>query len=106
MDECFFWSWRFFMSEIIKSDCYQVFFEGVDIGLCRSDISLLDSLEVKGLNIPSLCRKGQCGCCKIILLRGHVHQNNQTSLTDDEIKENVILACCSYPKSDAEFELY
>lgn len=91
---------------ITESDGYQVVFEGVDVGSCSSNSSLLDSLESKAVNIPSLCRKGQCGCCKILLLRGSVHQNSQAALTKGEIEENVILACCSYPKSDIEIELY
>ncbi|MGE2835059.1 PDR/VanB family oxidoreductase [Mycobacterium sp. SMC-4] len=60
-----------------------------------SGVSLLDALESRGIAVPSLCRRGVCGECRIPVVRGVINHRD-LYLTDDE-KEvgNVMMACVS-----------
>lgn len=92
----------------IEMECkrYKVTLDGIEIGCFCSEESLLEGFENRQINIPSLCRKGTCGCCKMLLLKGKVKQENQSALTDEEMEESIILACRSYPREDIEVEIY
>ncbi|MEE4408235.1 MULTISPECIES: 2Fe-2S iron-sulfur cluster-binding protein [unclassified Serratia (in: enterobacteria)] len=89
-----------------KNAHYQVILDGEDTGSFCAEKSLLDNFESKGIDIPHLCRAGKCGCCKMLLVKGEVRHGKQSALAEDELEENIILACCAYPLSDIEVELY
>lgn len=61
---------------------------------------LLDQAEQAGINIPSACRSGQCGCCKVKLISGEVEKLSEQGLTDLEKKQGYVLACSCIPQSD------
>ena len=47
--------------------------------------------------IPSGCTFGVCGTCKIRKVSGQVHMVHSGGISDDDIEEGYILACCSKP---------
>ena len=57
-----------------------------------------------GLHIPSACLFGVCGTCKVKKLSGEVHMVHSGGITDDEIEEGYVLACCSNPLGEVVVE--
>jgi len=68
----------------------------------NQSISLLDTSLKAGLNIPSACQFGVCGTCKVKKVSGDVHMVHNGGISDKEIEDGYILACCSHPLSDVE----
>ena len=71
-------------------------------------MSFEDKLAVakrSGLNIPSGCTFGLCGTCKIRKTAGEVHMVHNGGISDDDIAEGWILACCSHPMGRVEVEV-
>jgi len=64
---------------------------------CDQTDTLLAVAKAAGLNIPSGCTFGLCGTCKIRKLEGEVHMVHNGGISDDDIAEGYILACCSKP---------
>lgn len=61
---------------------------------------LLDQAEQAGVHIPYSCRGGQCGCCKVKLLKGEVNVLKSDALSDSEKEQGYLLACSCIPLSD------
>ncbi len=61
--------------------------------------TILDAAESAGLEIPSMCRGGVCGTCRVQLLQGEVDGKFDT-LDAGERGEGFILACVAQPRSD------
>ena len=66
--------------------------------------SLLDQAEEAGIFIPSGCRAGVCGACKVTLIQGEVERDSEIPLSEKEIEQGTILACSCIPKSDCTIE--
>lgn len=64
---------------------------------CDSSETVLAVARRSGLNIPSGCNFGLCGTCKVQKLSGEVTMVHNGGISDDEIAEGMILACCSKP---------
>lgn len=63
-------------------------------------LNLSQSLGMQGLRVPTGCGAGQCGTCKLKLLSGEVEMTQNGGLSEREVAQGFILACCSKPKSD------
>ncbi|MEI6896469.1 MAG: MOSC N-terminal beta barrel domain-containing protein [Psychromonas sp.] len=61
---------------------------------------LLDQAEQAGIIIPSSCRGGKCGRCKVKLVAGEVVTLNNEALSEAELAQGYILACSCIPLSD------
>ncbi|MEM6624717.1 MAG: hybrid-cluster NAD(P)-dependent oxidoreductase [Pseudomonadota bacterium] len=59
--------------------------------------TILAAAKANGLNIPSGCTFGVCGTCKVRKTEGDVHMVHNGGISEDEIAEGYILACCSHP---------
>ncbi|GAA4217576.1 ferredoxin-NADP reductase [Sagittula marina] len=64
---------------------------------CAETETLLGAARTAGLAIPSGCTFGVCGTCKIKKTEGTVHMVHNGGITDEDIEDGYILACCSNP---------
>lgn len=67
--------------------------------------TLLAVARRAGLNIPSSCNFGLCGTCKVRKLSGEVAMVHNGGISDDEIAEGVVLACCARPQGTVVMDL-
>jgi ferredoxin-NADP reductase len=63
--------------------------------------TILDAAERCGVPIPSSCRQGRCGTCRVTKLSGEVSMPGQEALSADEAASGEVLACIGQPRSDA-----
>lgn len=71
---------------------------------CTSNETLLVAMERAGINAPSLCRVGECGFCRSILLEGKVKMIGGLQ-REAEKNNDYIHPCISYPESDIVLRL-
>ncbi len=64
--------------------------------------NILKLAELNQVTIPSGCRAGLCGRCKVTLLEGEVDQKITTALTDEDKAQGKVLACCCRALSDVK----
>jgi len=64
---------------------------------CSETDTVLAVARSAGLVIPSGCTMGICGTCKVLKTDGQVHMLHNGGITDEDIEEGYILACCSNP---------
>ena len=72
---------------------------------CAETDTVLAVAKRSGLNIPSGCTFGLCGTCKIRKTAGDVHMVHNGGISDDDIAEGWILACCSNPMGPVTVEV-
>ncbi|WP_442772283.1 2Fe-2S iron-sulfur cluster-binding protein [Paenirhodobacter enshiensis] len=72
---------------------------------CAETDTILAVAKRSGLNIPSGCTFGLCGTCKIKKVSGEVHMVHNGGISDEDIEEGYILACCSNPLGRVEVEV-
>ena len=72
---------------------------------CSETESILNVARDAGIVIPSGCTFGVCGTCKIRKNAGEVQMVHSGGITDDEVEEGYILACCSYPKGEVSLDI-
>ncbi len=85
----------------------KVFFKQIPLPIeiiADTNQDLLKTLISNGVNIYASCGgKGSCGKCKIKVLSGEYKTENSRYILDE--KENIILACKSFPVSDISVEI-
>jgi ferredoxin len=63
-----------------------------------ADASILEILELEGVNVPSSCQQGVCGTCETKVLNGEIDHRDMV-LTDYEKKTGQsMMICCSRAK--------
>ncbi len=62
--------------------------------------SLLDLAESAGITIPSACRSGHCGECKVRCVSGDVQMTINDGLSADEIADGYVLTCVAAANGD------
>lgn len=72
---------------------------------CTETDTVLVAAKAAGLNIPSGCTFGVCGTCKVRKTEGDVHMVHNGGISDDDIEEGYILACCSNPIGRVSVEI-
>lgn len=72
---------------------------------CTETDTVLAVAKANGLNIPSGCTFGLCGTCKIRKTAGEVHMVHNGGITDEDIEDGYILACCSHPMGAISVEV-
>lgn len=72
---------------------------------CQETDTVLAVAKRAGLNIPSGCTFGLCGTCKVRKTAGEVHMVHNGGISDEDIAEGWILACCSNPRGLVELEV-
>ena len=66
---------------------------------CAPGETVLQAVRRAGLNPPSACEDGYCGCCMARLLHGRVEMARCHALEPDEVAEGWILTCQSHPQT-------
>lgn len=69
--------------------------------------NLLAAMEIKNKKgIKVGCRKGGCGLCKILVLKGDysLRKMSRRHITEQEQTQGYALACCLFPSSDLVIE--
>ncbi|MCP9484090.1 hybrid-cluster NAD(P)-dependent oxidoreductase [Shimia sp. CNT1-13L.2] len=77
---------------------------GVTAKVAETETVLAAARSV-GLNIPSGCTFGVCGTCKVKKTEGEVHMVHNGGISEDDIAEGYILACCSNPLGKVAVEV-
>ncbi|MFN3130904.1 2Fe-2S iron-sulfur cluster-binding protein [Roseibium sp.] len=72
---------------------------------CSETDTVLAVAKEAGLNIPSGCTFGVCGTCKVKKVSGDVHMVHSGGISDEDIEDGFILACCSNPIGTVEVEV-
>ncbi len=66
----------------------------------REGETVLHAAKRTGLEPPSSCESGFCGCCMAKLVRGKVHMLHNDFLSEAELAEGWVLTCQSVPDTD------
>lgn len=77
---------------------------GVAAKVAETD-TILAAAKANGLNIPSGCTFGVCGTCKVRKTEGDVHMVHNGGISEDDIANGYILACCSHPLGKVAVEV-
>ena len=72
---------------------------------CDETDTILQVAKGAGLNIPSGCNFGVCGTCKVRKVAGNVHMVHNGGISEDDVAEGFILACCSRPIGSISLDL-
>ncbi len=72
---------------------------------CAQTDTVLAVARANGLNIPSGCTFGLCGTCKVKKTAGEVHMVHNGGISDEDIEDGYILACCSNPMGAVTVEV-
>lgn len=64
---------------------------------CAETDTVLAAAKSAGLVIPSGCNMGICGTCRVLKTEGQVHMVHNGGITEEDIEDGYILACCSKP---------
>lgn len=72
---------------------------------CHETDTVLAVARASGLNIPSGCTFGLCGTCRIKKRSGEVHMVHNGGISDEDIEDGYILACCSHPIGPVSVEV-
>ncbi len=67
--------------------------------------TLLSLAKKARLNIPSGCNMGLCGTCKVKVQSGKTHMVHNGGISEEDIVEGYVLACCSHPMGDVVIEM-
>lgn len=71
---------------------------------CEPDETLLQAARKAGVRILSVCEMGLCGTCKVMKTSGDVVMQHNGGITEEEILDGYVLACCSKPTTSVEIE--
>ncbi|MFD8320605.1 FAD-binding oxidoreductase [Kitasatospora purpeofusca] len=71
----------------------------------RRDRPLLDALEDAGIRPEAACRSGECGLCRIRVVKGHVHTATEARLRLSDERFGYTHSCVAYPITDTELDL-
>lgn len=73
-------------------------------GLCSADQTLLDCARELNVDLVSICGgAGTCGHCRVQIISGDVSERTSEDasvFTEEELAQNMRLACKTYPRSD------
>ncbi|PIQ96288.1 MAG: hypothetical protein COV67_10315 [Nitrospinae bacterium CG11_big_fil_rev_8_21_14_0_20_56_8] len=80
---------------------HKIFFKDLDRTIeIPEGMTILVAAEEAGVEIPSSCRKGECGTCKIVKIMGDVKSAEGVAVCPGDEKRGIILSCVSEAKSD------
>ncbi|MER8387925.1 hybrid-cluster NAD(P)-dependent oxidoreductase [Mesorhizobium sp. M1428] len=72
---------------------------------CATGETLLEAARQCGVYVPTACRQGVCGTCRIAKLSGEVVMDDLGGLSSEDKSAGYVLACCSRPQGDVLLDL-
>ena len=66
---------------------------------------LLDALEDQGIRPEAACRSGECGLCRVRVLKGTVHTAEEARLRLSDERFGYTHSCVAYPVTDLALDL-
>ncbi|MFJ5779514.1 FAD-binding oxidoreductase [Streptomyces sp. NPDC093094] len=66
---------------------------------------LLDALEDQGIRPEAACRSGECGLCRVRVLKGTVHTAEEAQLRLSDERFGYTHSCVAYPVTDLDLDL-
>jgi Na+-transporting NADH:ubiquinone oxidoreductase subunit NqrF len=66
--------------------------------------TLLQAAAENGVEIPSACRRGQCGTCKKRLLDGRVRMSAEQGLDPESRARGFVLTCVAHAEGDVKLD--
>jgi len=69
---------------------------------CKKTESILEASEKAGIDLPYSCRVGACSTCVGKKIEGSFNQYEQLFLNSEQINDNFLLTCVSYPESNCK----
>jgi len=72
----------------------------IQIELEMGGNNILDAAMEHGADLPFSCKGGVCATCKAKVIKGKVEMDISHALTEQEIKQGMILTCQAHPISD------
>ena len=89
-----------------EGESAEVYFAASNVrAKCTETDTILTAARASGLNIPSGCTFGVCGTCKVKKKAGDVHMVHSGGISEEDIEDGYILACCSHPIGAVEVEV-
>ena len=79
---------------------------------CNRNIDILTAMCNAGIVAPYSCRTGTCSACVALVATGAFVQQDQSFLSEDQVKAGYILTCVAVPISNStiflnkEMDLY
>jgi ferredoxin len=58
-------------------------------------VTLLETLEQAGIEVPFACRAGSCGACETVVLEGEVEHRDSTMTEADRATGRTMMVCVS-----------
>jgi len=91
--------------EIAEADSTVEFVRSEKTLAARQGQTLLQAAEQCGVNIPSGCRQGQCGTCRIKLLEGAVSMDAEQGLPRDLKEQGYVLTCVGHAMGPVKLDV-
>lgn len=88
-------------SALVMTNTVQLTLSGGKVKI-ETDVPILTSAEMLGLQLEYNCREGHCGFCAKRLIAGVVTYKRNEPMAF--VPDGKILTCCGYPKTDIELE--
>ncbi|MDR2013367.1 MAG: 2Fe-2S iron-sulfur cluster binding domain-containing protein [Rhodanobacter sp.] len=75
--------------------------------VCKGNESVLHALVRARKRIPTGCRGGGCGVCKVEVVAGSYSKRamSRAHVSETEEAERRVLACCIYPTADLQLRI-
>jgi ferredoxin-NADP reductase len=93
-------------SEAVSNTQAEIVFEGSGVTRsCSETDTILVAARAAGIALPYGCSMGVCGTCRVKKISGEVHMVHNGGISEEEIDEGYILACCSNPREKVVLDL-
>jgi 3-ketosteroid 9alpha-monooxygenase subunit B len=67
--------------------------------------SLVDVLLAKGVDVPYMCRDGECGSCQAIIESGEINMMRNDILDEEDVADGYLLTCQALPQGDGPIRI-
>jgi ferredoxin-NADP reductase len=92
--------------ELNQNAKYQLVLDKTGLTIPANDqFSILELLEMHGVEMDYSCRIGHCGECMVKCLAGEVEMGGEAEIDSSDREKGWVYGCCTYPRSDVVLDL-